>query len=985
MWKSKLAAVLLCVALVLTSCARTNPDASMKANAAESAVEMPQDAQPDKAFPDEMVISTAWQNLSADIDVSNGATAVSISVAGDSISFSDREDISVKDAVQIGASGEFDTTFVILTKYEGVTLRVYEVDKSDGGPFFPNESGELAVGDLVWEQTNPSGQYILKIPCLVDAEYDYYRFGYQYKIQLDGGLHTIEYYPIHGSARDYGRSSSIKAFSNFQPLGNPKKEYQPPASEQTKPVAEKAAPSEDIDYSQLSPVTMPEASYTITLLEAAESEQIIALAGKDTVDKLYQEYLANTETSRGNGIADVFEDSLGRYYICNDWDEQAPGFVLLFSEGALSQLDTASANYAGLSRQGSTLHELSDGYFLLHTLGDAPKTLLVQPDTNSPGFPFTGGLQEICWITNEAFSMNQPEQSVLLGVLSPVSAYRFQKYPPQAYEYVVLRKTPAGFAQWFRTDTVQGYPGEYFPEMMVQTIATPNGGQFTQPQPVQLTLLAGIAELNYPNSCTTVSCDFGSRSLTYATSYNKEFLALDSSTLVCSSFDERYQIWKINERWMHESTSYSYAVYDTVTASLHDFGLLEENIRLSFADDTRVAIIKGVESKPYDSGEYGSYTQWVQECYSQQVTLLDITTGEQHPLRLELGDLSWAHTLWSYLWDPVSRRHYLLSVLYTQPADSTIHILNPEEPVELNKYALSIFEENGIYLGTYQTSIPQFGGWFDYYLPDLSLMEEGNLFLKNPLGENQYQDIYHINLSDGSVKKALYLQEEYDAIDKLIDNTDEPEAILSAIDQFLLAWSRFGGDGVLCMQYLASRLEAAPDAPASAVARVLIPGEVILTGAVGRWETLWHIDKEVSADREPPVNQYHIQFRDEMLLWSPGEDDEDDIIVYYSAGKIGFIWYHQQTGVQAYVSNWNAPVMPYSISRRSDSLTAHESHNYLFFDSYVFTGLKVRVDGDRLICSYYNDHLNQDEDFLYVNYQHGILEAAYPDAVDLRG
>lgn len=599
-------------------------------------------------------------------------------------------------------------------------------------------------------------------------------------------------------------------------------------------------------------------------------------------------------------------------------------------------------------------------------------------DTPEPSYEAIEEKRPIRWISNEAFDPDLPGCSILLGVLTDSGFWRYN--PNEASEYIVLLKERGQFTRWFRTWAVNGYQGNYFPERMIEVIAGPNdASEFIRSQPVEAHFNAdtAIAKLIYPTTCTILECDFKNFRLDYRVAYNKAFLEQETSTYVTSNADGRYQIWKINERWMHESTTYSYAVYDTFTGHLNDFGALDRFLRLSFIDDHSVALIESVQTEPYSHSEDEDYTEWEKRCCWQTVTRYDLQTGMQQPIWLDLGDLNWAHYIYAYLWDPWNRRHYILSLLDSQIEEgSSIVIKNPEKTFEYNNggYYLSVFAENGTYLGTYRTGINLFGAKFVRYLPVMSMIDQGTILLQNPLHDYQSDAPYQIDLKNQQIKQELYLPEEYKAIERLLSVRDETfETASEKIGHMLSRWEGNGEKGAQAFEYFLDCLQKNPDAPASQLLYILKEGALIFREELNE---VWYLgyDEEAEAQQGSKILQstYVSDFGDSSrAMWSlPG-----DVEIIVSLGTDG-----SDSVVALYT--WDSgqglrPVDAGSVNRITPFHIRQGAHKF-YFNAEAFPDVKAYTQGSQLTLTYYDSDREGERAFFHILYQDGRFQAIYP-------
>jgi hypothetical protein len=670
-------------------------------------------------------ITKAWEEYIAGED-GRGSKSMAVAYHTSVKSFSNpilgyKEYIQADAAVEIGDASAHDAAYYgFRFKFTGTRIDVYKTEPSKENPY--------AAGEKIVSRVVEGDAITLLLSGFVDDEKSPPQYRTPYRIELAHG--TMEAALVPSAHMTYvPEADNVDSFVTYvydYAIGN------------EPDITEEAAPEE----TPVPPVVKNTAynSY-FGLIRYKLSEE-----ASDALERFIEAYNAEHGYSGEYETGYTFQDLDGSHYFMVD-NSKKQHLYMVKSEAGSEEFSVVKIISEDFERD-NTLAKLPEfgnakNYYLrFDGLEYSKQDYSLLRFENGPD---SGLLEEkrIEWLADPIVNPTDPCEYILFGCLYSGDFYGGHTEAPI---HIAIKKRGNEITGWYITSRLDSNSGYITTSTISRTIAGVSTDEFTDPMPYVSSFESERVQALYPDTFVALSFDFEALTISAALEYDENFKEATGNSYVYSSPGGRYELWRMNERWFHESSSYFYAVYDTQTKRLIDFydyskGHYYDYV-INFLDDNTAAVIINYYTFTKDADGYET------EERHREVFICDLPSMAMRKLNLAFEEIPQNHYWFSsYIWDPYRSRHILLS------------------PGNYDDYTLIFLSAEGRFIEALPTDIYRFGGKFEAFPEELFLLEDGKLYLRDNIGG---RGPYILDLDTGVSVETRYLPHELTVIRELL-------------------------------------------------------------------------------------------------------------------------------------------------------------------------------------------------------------------------
>lgn len=684
--------------------------------------------------PPEPVITDAWKKLLEDHDISDESIVCSYSTLLKNPEIDKMPELYPRDSVVVLGDLEAPDAqlYSFTLKYADMQVDVYSLPESYGGS---GKDGE-EPGEKLYSETVNGDQIIFLLSGFVDEEVSPPCYRLPYQITFRHGKDVASLRPTAYQTYHYdivNMSAYINLIADYT-LGNPPDEE--PEETGVQP----------LNTTQTTSFSATDYSYVSYFGSNYSQNQLWEIENKlgESKKNLLAEYIRSYHKEQGYGdayhVSHSYTDKNGNnYVVIGNTFNQDLYVVKIDADGEnCSAIQTISSDYEADNRLMPL--PFSD-YFLKINSSSLSDCNLVRYGSgrNMEGDPISD--EKIFWLMNPIVNPNEPREQLYFGYLGDRESYWEPVENPQ---YIVLKKRDNAIVGWYMTGSLRKNSNYINTFTTASVIAGNSLDDFTTAMPYKSSFATGYVQVYFPESYVTYSFDFNTLGVSANVQYDESFRDGMYNSFVYSTADGRYELWKMNERWFHESSTYGYAVYDTRTKQLIDFydEVPDFYYTVSFLDNQSAAVIS--QTRDYIDGK--RHTE-------SQIYVFDLSTMRAKQIHLPIDQaLSESDTyqhLRRYVWDSYRNQHIVVTT------------------ENYGNFILYYFSADGDFKHSQRTDIYQFGGKFVIYPEEIYVVGDGKLYLKDNLGDAG--GILY-NMDTGESEKGYYLPIERLRIERLIQN-----------------------------------------------------------------------------------------------------------------------------------------------------------------------------------------------------------------------
>lgn len=212
--------------------------------------------------------------------------------------------------------------------------------------------------------------------------------------------------------------------------------------------------------------------------------------------------------------------------------------------------------------------------------------------------------------------------------------------------------------------------------------------------------------ISYPDQYVHLNINLEQSKLSLWTEYDANFLYNSNNHIMDSSSDERYQIWEVRVIYYFESMSSSFALYDSLTNEIYDFGNLGETYyNIHFMDDDNVAIISSGTEYYYEGLGFKSQNS-SSYIHKNSIKIFNLTTKEISDVDLDMGLIGESSYIYGYNYDKIKNQHVLL--LSLRENKDQFEWTNEKEEYKDDDYNIAVFNDDGSLISLSHTNLSYF-------------------------------------------------------------------------------------------------------------------------------------------------------------------------------------------------------------------------------------------------------------------------------------